>query len=298
MNKNEIKSAVVIGAGPVGLAAAAHLLSRNIKPIVIEKGASVGDAIAQWGHVRLFSPWKYVFDKQVRNILEKSNWQAPDPEGLPTGHEIVEQYLKPAAATPELAEIIKLQTKVIAVSKQAHAKSSSNGRDESLYTVHVKSSNGTIEILKTQAVIDASGTWSNPNPIGLDGLPVPGEMESRSAIVYGIPNAVGKDKDNYAGMRVLVLGGGHSAINVALDLLKLQKNYPDTKVVWGLRTNKLEKLLGGGINDELPARGELGIAAKNAIDSGLLDLLAPFAVTSINKTSSGLAILTTVAGQE
>lgn len=298
MNHNEIKSVVIIGAGPVGLSAAAHLLSRNIQPIVIEKGASVGEAISQWGHVRVFSPWKYVFDKQVRAILEKSGWQAPDPEGLPTGHEIVEQYLKPAAATSELQKVIKLTAEVIAVSKQNHAKSSSNGRDEALYTIHVKSREGVVDIIKAQAVIDASGTWSNPNPIGLDGLPIPGEQENKGAIVYGIPNTLGKDKEDYANKRVLVLGGGHSAINVALDLLKLQKSYPSTKVVWGLRTNKLEKLLGGGINDELPARGELGIAAKNAIDNGLLDLLAPFAVNSINKTETGLTISANVEGQD
>ncbi|SFD49009.1 NADPH-dependent FMN reductase [Pseudoalteromonas denitrificans DSM 6059] len=153
----------------------------------------------------------------------------------------------------------------------------------------MKSSNGKIDIIKAAAVIDASGTWSNPNPIGLDGLPVPGE-KNQDLIIYGIPNAIGKDKADYAAKRALALGGGHSAINVALDLLKLQDTHSDTKVIWGLRSNKLDKLLGGGINDELPALGELGIAAKYAIDAGLLELHAPFEVKRNTKVADGLFI--------
>ncbi|ESP94182.1 NAD(P)-binding domain-containing protein [Pseudoalteromonas luteoviolacea] len=297
MNQNEINSVVVIGAGPVGLSAAAHLLARNIQPIVIEKGSAVGSAISQWGHIRVFSPWKYVIDQQLRVILENTGWQAPDPDGLPTGHDIVEQYLQPAASTPELAKVIKLQTEVIAVSKHAHAKSFSKERNQALFSVHIKHSDGTTEVILTQAVIDASGTWSNPNPIGLDGLPVPGEIMNKDAIRYGLPDVVGRDKNDYASKRVLVLGGGHSAINIALELLKLQKLHPETKVVWGLRTNQLDKLLGGGINDELPARQALGNAAKNAVNNDQLELLAPFAIEKITRTSSGLAISATVAGQ-
>jgi len=50
---------VVIGAGPVGLAAAAHLLARGETPLVLEAGDAVGASIRQWSHVRFFSPWKY-----------------------------------------------------------------------------------------------------------------------------------------------------------------------------------------------------------------------------------------------
>ena len=294
MEQNKITSAIVIGAGPVGLSAAANLLCRGIKPLIIEKGASVGDAISQWGHVRVFSPWKYVIDKQVKALLTSTQWQEPDLEGLPTGHEIIEQYLLPAAKTPALADNIMYHSEVLAVAKQHHAKSSSKDRAQALFNVHIKTKDGSVKVLQTQAVIDASGTWSNPNPIGLDGLPVPGEIENKHAIYYGIPNVEHQYKDVYANKRVLVLGGGHSAINVALDLLKLQQSFPETKVIWGLRTNKLEKLLGGGINDELPARGELGLAAKSAIDNGKLEVLAPFSVNSI--TNNGLAL--SIAGEE
>src|SRR5271157_1661370 len=47
----------IIGAGPVGLAAAAYLLARGIDPVVLEAGPAAGMAPRTWGHVRMFSPW-------------------------------------------------------------------------------------------------------------------------------------------------------------------------------------------------------------------------------------------------
>ena len=38
-------------------------------------------------------------------------------------------------------------------------------------------------------------------------------------IAYGIPDVLGSDRSRYAGKRVLVVGSGHSAFNVILDLL-------------------------------------------------------------------------------
>ena len=38
---------VVIGAGPIGLAAAAHLLDRGLEPLVLEAGPQVGTSIAR-----------------------------------------------------------------------------------------------------------------------------------------------------------------------------------------------------------------------------------------------------------
>ena len=33
-----------------------------------------------------------------------------------------------------------------------------------------------------------TGTWYSPNPIGLDGLPVEGEIANKEFIDYGIPD--------------------------------------------------------------------------------------------------------------
>ncbi|WP_228374288.1 FAD-dependent oxidoreductase [Demequina phytophila] len=60
----------IIGAGPVGLAAAAHLLGRGIDFVVLESGPSVGANVRAWGHTRLFSPWRHLVDPAARRLLE------------------------------------------------------------------------------------------------------------------------------------------------------------------------------------------------------------------------------------
>lgn len=288
------KTIAVIGAGPVGLAAAAHLHTRGLTPIVLEKGASAGHAIKDWGHVHVFTPWQYVTDKAVVELLEANGWTHPNKTHLPTGQEIVEEYLEPAALMPELKQHITYNAEVIAISKRGLSKSSSHARADVPYTIHYRTPDGSHRIIEADGVIDASGTWYSPNPIGADGLPVAGEEEHSKYIAYGIPDVLGKDKETYKGKRSLVLGGGHSAINIALDILRLKEEDAQTKLIWGLRRNKIEKLLGGGINDQLPARGALGTAAKQAIDDGALDLLAPLHITKISKHQDGLHVETLV----
>src|SRR5690606_38189995 len=97
---------VIIGAGPVGLAAAAHVLARGMEPLVLEAGASVGASMRQWAHIRMFSPWEYNVDRAAAVLLERSGWQAPDPATFPTGGDVVARYLEPLAATPEIASRI------------------------------------------------------------------------------------------------------------------------------------------------------------------------------------------------
>ncbi len=284
------ETTVVIGAGPVGLAAAAHLRSRGLKAVVLERGPHAGHAIAEWGHVRVFTPWQYVTDKALVALLEPTGWQHPDGDHLPTGQEIVDQYLLPAAALPALKESVIYDANVVAVSKRGLSKSSSVDRAGVPFTVHYTTAGGAHHVIEAAAVIDASGTWFSPNPIGADGLPVAGEPDLGDAITYGIPDALGKDRDLYQGRRTLVLGGGHSAINVALDILRLKEDDAATKLVWGLRRDNLERMLGGGINDQLPARGALGIAARTAIDEGALELIAPMSVRAITRSGDGLDV--------
>lgn len=298
METNQNNVVAVIGAGPVGIAAAAHLFKRGLQPIVLEKGEGVGHAIQEWAHVRVFTPWKYITDKAVVSLLKQVNWQHPEKEQLPTGGEIVNEYLIPAAQQTVLKDSIIYDAEVISVSKLGMSKSSTFGRDDVPFTIHYKKSDGRHLVLQASAVIDASGTWYNPNPIGADGLPVSGEEENQISISYGIPDVLGTARSTFEGKRVLVLGGGHSAINGVLDILKLRAENAATKVYWGLRRNNIDRLLGGGINDELPARGALGTAANQAIENGSLELLAPFRVEKIQETDTGLDIDASLDGKK
>jgi hypothetical protein len=286
----------VVGAGPVGLAAAAHLIERGIRPLVFEQGRSVGAALLQWAHVRVFSPWRYNIDAAARALLDRAGWTAPDPDELPTGGEIVQDYLAPLAALPEIAPNLKLGATVKAITRQGHDKVSNESRDSAPFIILYEDDGGEHRVLAS-AVIDASGTWSRPNPIGVDGLPVPGERDAASRIAYGIPDVVVAEREKYAGKRVLVIGGGHSAINVALALMELQDEAPSTEIFWALRRSGVERLLGGGLNDQLPERGALGLAARQAMEDGQLNMLAPFAVERITTKDDGLAVEATLGGK-
>src|SRR3954447_20218824 len=113
MNHADSQRVAVIGAGPVGLAAAAHLVARGLEPLVFEAGDAVGASIRQWGHVRVFSPWEFNLDPAAVELLERDDWTAPAADGYPTGREIVERYLEPLAAVPEIKHALRLGATVV-----------------------------------------------------------------------------------------------------------------------------------------------------------------------------------------
>lgn len=283
----------VIGAGPVGLAAAARLLERGITPLVLERGAGAGAAILNWGHVRLFSPWRYSIDEAARALLEKTGWQAPPADTAPTGAEVVSRYLAPLAEA--LKPYLRFGAEVTAITRAGFDKMTSAGREAAPFLIRWRGRDGSEGAVEARAVIDVSGTWGRPNPMGIDGLPVPGEAAAADRIAYGIPDVLGSARGDYAGKRVLVVGSGHSAINAVLDLLKLQETAGGS-TAWALRRNSIDKLTGGGLNDQLPERGALGLAARAAIEAGRLDLLTPFAADTIERQGDALLVRGRVDG--
>jgi N-acetylglutamate synthase-like GNAT family acetyltransferase len=180
----------VIGAGPVGLAAAARLIERGIEPLILETGASVGAHLLDYGHVRLFSPWRYNIDAAMRALLEPTGWQAPPAEEMPLAREVVERVLQPFAALPSVARALHLKTRVLAISREGFDKVKTAGRDAAPFLIRAEQDGRPVE-WHARAVIDASGTWSTPNPLGAGGLPALGEREQADAIFYGIPTCWG-----------------------------------------------------------------------------------------------------------
>lgn len=281
---------VVIGAGPAGLAAAAQLVERGLTPLVLEKGPGVGTSLHAWGHVRVFTPWEFNMDEVARTLLIDDGWQEPDPRALPTGDELVRQYLQPLAAHPAIAPHVVFDATVTAISREGRDKMRSPGREEASFVVRWRDGDGKDQDTLAKAVIDASGTWDQPNPMGADGLPVPGETAAAGLVAYGIPDTLGEEKDHYRDRRVLVVGSGHSAIHAVLDLMQLQDAHPETRIIWAIRSRAIGRLLNGGLNDQLPERGALGLAAKAAIEAGRLDLLTGFAADAIERKDDGLIV--------
>jgi hypothetical protein len=207
----------IIGAGPVGLAAAVHLLDRGLVPLLLEAGPKVGHSIRQWAHVAMFSPWGFTLDRAAKARLEATGWTAPAAEDVPTGGALVSRYLEPLAALPEIAAALRLDSRVVAVGRKEFDKVKTAGRDRQPFVLTVETPRGR-ETIEASAVIDASGTWATPNPVGSGGLPVPGEDQVADRIAYGIPDVLGTARATYRDRATMVVGSGHSAINAVLDL--------------------------------------------------------------------------------
>ncbi|HZG41317.1 MAG TPA: NAD(P)-binding protein, partial [Longimicrobium sp.] len=267
---------VVIGAGPVGLVAAAHLVARGERPLVLEAGEAVGASIRRWSHVRLFSPWKYLTEPLSRGMLEAAGWRMPDAEALPTGGELIEHLVQPLAALPLIAPHLRLGHRVVAVSRAGFDKAGTAGRDEAPFEVVVQRTAGGRERILARAVIDASGTYATPNPLGASGLPAEGEVEAAERIYYGIPDVLRRHRARYAGRRTLVMGSGHSAFHALLELAALKEQSPATEIVWAVRRRDPGLMFGGGAKDALEARGSLGTRMRNLVESGAVSLATGF----------------------
>jgi hypothetical protein len=283
------KTVAILGAGPVGLAAAAHVLERGMEPVVLEAGPTVGHAVRQWSHVPLFSPWEYAIDRASERLLTAAGWNSPPPDQYPTGGELLEQYLEPLATRTPLKDHIRTSSMVTAVGRAGFDKMKSNGRAFEPFTIRYQNGKGP-ESLKADAVIDATGTWFSPNPAGADGLPAVGEREVQDRLAYGMPDVLGRDRARYAGRTVAVLGAGHSAVGTLIDLARLKEEVPTTEIVWLLRGDSPQKAFGGGANDKLAARGALGTAFAKLVASGVICVETGFRVSHLSREGDKLRI--------
>ncbi|MEU6915790.1 FAD-dependent oxidoreductase [Streptomyces olindensis] len=283
---------VVIGAGPTGLAAAAHLAERGIEPLVVEAGPAAGTAVREWAHVRLFSTWGKLTDPAAEKLLAATGWTRPDPSAYPSGGDWAEQYLQPLADA--LGERVRTGARVTGVSRAGRDRIVDADRDTQPFVVHVTHTDGAEERILARAVIDASGTWTTPGPAGGSGLPALGEHAAADRVAYRVPDlddpAV---RARYAGRRTAVIGSGASAFTALAGLAALAEadDGAGTKAVWILRRGISGATFGGGTADRLPARGALGLAAKAAVDKGHADAVTGFRTGAIERDGDGRLVL-------
>ncbi|MFF5518405.1 NAD(P)-binding domain-containing protein [Streptomyces coeruleorubidus] len=281
---------VVIGAGPVGLAAAARLVERGLEPLVLESGPSAGTAVRGWAHVRLFSTWSEVTDPAAEKLLAPTGWTRPDGSAYPTGGDWAEMYLQPLADV--LGDKVRYGATVTGVARAGRDRIVDSGRDEQPFAVHVLSADGREERISARAVIDASGTWSTPGPLGADGLPALGEKAAAGHLSYRVPDlgdpAV---RARYAGRRTAVVGSGASAFTALAALADLAAEEPGTHAVWILRRGITGSTFGGGEADQLPARGALGLRAKAAVEAGHADAVTGFRTQAVERDGDRLVLV-------
>jgi thioredoxin reductase len=280
---------VVIGAGPVGLAAAAELVFRGQEVLVLEQGHHPAAAVRSWGHVRLFSPWAEVVSPAAVDLLTPTGWEQPDPTAYPTGADWVERYLEPLAGA--LGDRVRTGRRVAGVARRNRDLLVESGREQQPFVVHTVGPGG-VERILARAVVDASGTLSRPNPLGAEGYAVPGEHELAAQILHGMPDPA-RDEQRYAGRSTAVVGSGASALTALLALTRSPLHALGSRVVWVLRRPGVGHALGGGAADELAARGALGLRVGEAVATGLVEVVTGFRVAGLEADGGRVRLVST-----
>ncbi|WP_082034401.1 NAD(P)-binding domain-containing protein [Cohnella kolymensis] len=286
----------IIGGGPVGMAAAAHLAQRQQPFILLEKGDSVGASVWKWRHVRLFSAWEFNVDRAAAELLTQSGWQFPDKNVLPTGEALITEYLLPLSRLPQIKPFIITGADVKSIHRKDMDKMKTLGRDSVPFEIVFETS-GEMRRIEASAIIDSTGTWNTPNPIGASGDFAEGEQQLSAHVYYGIQDTSNAQDGRYVGKSIAVVGSGHSAINTILELHQLQLLNPDTEIHWILRKSASETY-GGGEADDLPARGELGQRVKTLVEQGKVRVHTPFLVQKLQQAGNQVSLIGTLNGVE
>lgn len=278
---------VVIGAGPVGLAAAAHLADRGIDFVVVEAASTPAAAVQQWGHTRLFSAWREVVDPVARRLLEAAGWTMPAEGRAPTGRELVDDYLRPLAELPAIAEHIRYGARVTGVAREGMDRTRSADRENTPFLVRTPKGE-----LLARAVLDASGTYDSPNSLLSTGLPTIDDAR----ISHALPDVLGRERERFAGRHTIVVGAGHSAANTLISLVRLQRDAPGTQITWLIR-NAGAVRVSSSADDELVGRAQLGARVDRYVEAGAVDKIDSFEIGRVEARPDGIHLSGTRRGE-
>jgi len=285
----------IIGAGPIGLAAAANLAERGVDFVVYEAGDTIADSMRSWGHIRLFSPWKHLIDPAARRLLEAAGWTEPRyRDTAPSGAKLVEQYLAPLAALPQIAPHVRTGAAVAAVTRQGMDRTRSTGRAETPFALRITESGRTTEVT-ARAVIDASGTYRTTNSLGSNGLDPLGLETVADHVTPALPDILGVDRARFAGRHITVVGAGHSAANTLINLSTLIQTSPSTTVSWVIRNKKAVRVFTAD-DDELSGRSSLGAKVQKLIDFGVITVIDQLEIIGLTKNGNQVEVTGLRAG--
>jgi thioredoxin reductase len=286
----------IIGAGPVGLAAAANLVERGVDFALLESGNRAAASVQAWGHTRLFSPWSELIDPAARRLLEASGWAAPADAGTaPTGRELIDLYLAPLAELEPIASRLRLGATVEAVSRRGMDRTRSTGRETTPFVLRVIEG-GTTSELAARAVIDVSGTYTSANSVGSSGLDPLGLREVHDLITPALPDVLGSERARFAGRHTAIIGAGHSAANTLIALATLAEQEPGTAVTWVIRNASAARVFTAD-DDALPDRASLGARVQRLVDRGAVTVVDRFEISGLARVGDGVELSGSRAGE-
>ena len=235
----QLPSLAILGAGPTGLEAALAAVENNYPFTLYEAAEAIAGHVRDWGHVQLFSPWKYDISPRARRALTAAGIELPeiDDPSCPTGRELVERVLAPLAALPQIQPSVRTGVKVESIGRQGllkHEEIGSRARENTPFRLLLSDTSGRQWTESADVILDCTGSYSQPNALGDGGIPAPGEQILEPAIRRTIPDFE-SERGEWAGRTVLLAGAGHSAMTAAVALARLAEEAPGTSVIWALR---------------------------------------------------------------
>ncbi len=251
----------ILGAGPTGLEAALAAAEKGLDFTLYEAAPAVAGHIAEWAHVRMFTPWDLNVSPRARRALEAAGREVPWGPKCPTGGELRERLLEPLAALPQIAPHLRLGTRVQAVGRDwllKHEEIANATRAAQPFRLLLADATGE-RVETAQLVIDCTGSYAVPNALGNGGIPAPGEQGLGARIRHRIPDFA-RERPDWAGKTVFLTGAGHSAETAVVALAELAEDAPGTRVIWSVRAPALH--WGALEDDPLPARAALAGRAR------------------------------------
>src|SRR4051794_37162283 len=178
----------ILGSGPTGLEAALAAADAGNPFTVYEAAPAVAGNVRAWGHVRLFTPWEMNVSPRMRRHLAA---EAPDGADCPTGRELAERLFEPLAGLRAISPHLRLGTRVLSIGREGllkHEEISTPARAGHRFRLLLADPTGREWTESADIVIDATGTWGNPNTLGDGGIHAPGERPLGSEIRRDIPD--------------------------------------------------------------------------------------------------------------
>ncbi|NOV03007.1 YpdA family putative bacillithiol disulfide reductase [Paenibacillus planticolens] len=181
-----MEEVIVIGAGPCGLSAAIALQREGLSPLLIEKNCIVNAIYLYPTYLQFFS---------TPELLEIGGYPFSTPHEKPYRQEAL-VYYREVARRENLR--IHSYEEVVSIEKT-----------ETGFNVHTENQFGKKTAYTAKRVIVATGYFDHPNMLG-----IPGEDLPKTTHYY-------KEAHPYSGAKVAIIGGNNSAVDAAMDLLRV-----------------------------------------------------------------------------
>ncbi|WP_379140199.1 YpdA family putative bacillithiol disulfide reductase [Paenibacillus sp. sgz500992] len=182
-----MKDVIIIGAGPCGLSAAMECQRQGLSSLIIEKNFIVHSIYLYPTSMQFFS---------TTSLLEIGDVPFTSPNDKPYRHEALVYYRRAAeqhgldiAAYEEALSVERLE--------------------DGSFAVHTITKRGEQLTHAASNVVISTGYFDQPNMIG-----IPGEELPKVTHYFG-------EAHPYTGMKVTVIGGSNSAVDAALELMRV-----------------------------------------------------------------------------